>query len=562
MTEESNSIFSTIKYYKNKLKFPTFPKQSNEIQESKEQRDLLFCNSKQRKEESYRYLKEWADNRGEICEKNKAQIEQLSNFCEYQIKQSSEYLSIVYKFFNEKYFHEQQYGQFLLTKPQPALKQNQLSQQLYSEISQAISIFEAVNLKRCEKVSNFSHAISTLILKAEILSDLLDLEKRSNQLLSCINVQKKQLQKQHSLSIQKFKAITDLFPQKQSQRQRKPIFDNPIQNEQQNQNIELKQNQEITHQCEEPSTIKINDISEVLADDQIQINHLSEQSKENIFDKSQLSVQQQGSSSDAPQDQEQNNKKVQQKQFEQSQQRSQSQTLPFSKALVDNQVVKQQSTIDTYKLMMSYMATQSYTIKLINQLIEQVKQYWKHVLMMEQKRTKWAQDSCQIYKDGILDVYNVDVELPQFKLELKEYFNLINIYPGSNSFQNEKDLDEFCKSLMIKELGCQAARLLLIKEFKVNVIDKNSELPSILVLTIDKFVGCWLKYDDSIDAIDTPIFHYPIIEISIQKIGELILDIIPSKNILFMNINNGKQKSKIKFACIDDMEEFITIIKN
>ncbi|CAD8211853.1 unnamed protein product [Paramecium octaurelia] len=565
MTEEPNSIFSTIKYYKNKLKFPTFPKYFSEVDEGKEQKELLFSNSKQRKDESYRYLKEWADNRREILDKNKAQIEWLANICDSKARLSGEYLQIVYKFFNEKYYHEQQYGQFLLTKPQPALKQNPLSQQLYSDISQAISLFEEASLKRCEKVANFSHTLSTQILKVEILQDLLDMDNRSNQLLSCIVAQKKQLQKYNQQSTQKLKAITNLFPQQQSQRVRKPIFDNPIQNEQQNQNIELKQNQEIEKQNEEPSVIKINDISEVLADEQIQVSINSEQSKENIFEQSQSCVLQQESVSDDQKDKEQQLFKERQQQFEKSKQRSiiyQSQTLPYPSTQNENQVQQYQSAVDTYKLMASYMASQAYAIKLMNQLVEQVKQYWKHVVVMEQKRMKWAQDSCQIYKDGIRDVHNVDVELPEFKQEIEQYYSIKNIFPNSNYFENIKDQDEFCKSLIIKELGCQATRLLLVKEFKVNVVEKNSELPSILVITIDKFIGCWLKYDDSIDAIDVPVFHYPIIEVSIQKVGELILDIIPSKNLLFLNINNGKQRSKIKFACIDEMEEFITIIKH
>ena len=86
-------------------------------------------------------------------------------------------------------------------------------------------------------------------------------------------------------------------------------------------------------------------------------------------------------------------------------------------------------------------------------------------------------------------------------MNVEEYFSFKNIFSDSKSFENIKDQEEFCQSLIIKDLGCQAAKLLLIKEFKVNVIEKNSELPSILVLTIDRFVGCWLKYDDSIEGI-------------------------------------------------------------
>ncbi|CAD8142526.1 unnamed protein product [Paramecium pentaurelia] len=86
-----------------------------------------------------------------------------------------------------------------------------MSQYLYSEI-----------------IAKFSHAISTQILKAEILSDLIDLEKRQNQLSNCINAKINQLQKQHSLSIQMLKAITNLFPQQQFHRLNKTIFGNPI----------------------------------------------------------------------------------------------------------------------------------------------------------------------------------------------------------------------------------------------------------------------------------------------------------------------------------------------
>ncbi|CAD8119775.1 unnamed protein product [Paramecium sonneborni] len=573
MSEESNSILSTIQYYKSKIKFPTFSKQYNEMNETQEQKELFFCNSKQRKEESYRQLKEWAQNRREVLDKNKALIEELVNICDYRIRLSGQYLQIVYKFFNEKYFHEQQYGQFLLTKPQPTLKQNPLSHQLYSNIGQAISTFEETNLKNCEKVSNFAHTISNQILKTEILSDLFDLDKKSDQILSCIIAQKKLLQQQYILSAQKLKAITDQFPQQlQNQRARKPIFDNPIQNEQQNQHIEQKQNQTIEDQNIEPSTIKVNDISEVLADDQLQVNNLSEQLKENQIDGTQSCVYQQentdNSSNNSVQKQIDPQLLKDKHYFEmnnEGQKVYQSQTVPFSLPINRNfeQKQKQHQEVDLYKLIMSYTASQSYTIKLLNQLIEKVIQYWKHVTVIEQKRTKWAQESCQIYKEAIKDVHYMNVELPQFKMEVEDYYSFRNIFSDScSSFENVKDQNEFCQSLIIKELGCQAARLLLVKEFKVNVVEKNSELPSILVLTIDKFVGCWLKYDDSTDAIDSPVLHYPISQISIQNIGNLLLEIIPSKNLLFLNISNGRQKSTIKFACIDDMEEFSTIIKN
>ena len=50
-------------------------------------------------------------------EKNREIVEELANSCDYRIRLSVDFLQIAYKFFNEKYFHEQQYAQFLLTKP-------------------------------------------------------------------------------------------------------------------------------------------------------------------------------------------------------------------------------------------------------------------------------------------------------------------------------------------------------------------------------------------------------------------------------------------------------------
>lgn len=92
MSEESNSILTTLKYYKNILKFPSFPKNYSELDESTEQSELFFCNSKQRKEESLRLLKEWASNRMEIFEKNREIVEELANSCDYRIRLSVDFL--------------------------------------------------------------------------------------------------------------------------------------------------------------------------------------------------------------------------------------------------------------------------------------------------------------------------------------------------------------------------------------------------------------------------------------------------------------------------------------
>lgn len=46
MQDEPNSILTTIKYYKNILKFPSFPKTYSELDETAEQNELFFCNSK------------------------------------------------------------------------------------------------------------------------------------------------------------------------------------------------------------------------------------------------------------------------------------------------------------------------------------------------------------------------------------------------------------------------------------------------------------------------------------------------------------------------------------
>lgn len=53
----------------------------------------------------------------ELFERNREIVEELANSCDYKIRLSVDFLQIVYKFFNEKYFHEQQYAQFLITKP-------------------------------------------------------------------------------------------------------------------------------------------------------------------------------------------------------------------------------------------------------------------------------------------------------------------------------------------------------------------------------------------------------------------------------------------------------------
>lgn len=95
----------------------------------------------------------------DVFEKNREIVEELANSCDYRIRLSVDFLQIAYKFFNEKYFHEQQYAQFLLTKPQPSLKQNPLSQTLYQCVGQAVTTFEENNLKRCEKIANFAHTI-------------------------------------------------------------------------------------------------------------------------------------------------------------------------------------------------------------------------------------------------------------------------------------------------------------------------------------------------------------------------------------------------------------------
>ncbi|CAD8113746.1 unnamed protein product [Paramecium primaurelia] len=627
MTEESNSILTTIKYYKSILKFPSFPKQYSELDETQEQNELFFCNSKQRKEESLRLLKEWAQNRMELFEKNREIVEELANSCDYRIRLSVDFLQIVYKFFNEKYFHEQQYAQFLITKPQPALKQNPLNQQLYSTIGISISTFEEYNLKRLEKIANFAHSIQTEILKAQSFHDLSDMDKQLDLLLSSIITQKKLLQNYITSAGQKLNQIIQQFPQHQPpQRQRKPIFDDQQQQPQQSrtdkilQNIsalgtllvgasslqdpvemelnqqmkeqerqireqqlkeeqslsngsELQQEQEaqqqkqeinkeeeqVVKQIQNDQILKVENQVE-LQDKQIETQDKQIELKENQQDQQQQKSPESLSSAEYYKQQQQ---LKEQQQFEQNKLRSknyQPQGQQNQQIIYEDDGRKQNNQpVDLYRLIISFVATQQYANKLLNQLAEKVLQYWKQVIAIESKRAQWAKDSCLIYKKGIAEVHNLQVELPELSIDVDQHYNLRKILPKEIAQFEDGHQEEFIQTLVIKEIGCQAARLLLVKEFKVHVIDKNNELSAILVLTIDKYVGCWLKHEDTIEAVDNPVLHYPIKGMAIQKVNELILDIMPSRHLLFLNIANDRQKSKIKFQTADDMEEFCTI---
>ncbi|CAD8169702.1 unnamed protein product [Paramecium octaurelia] len=626
MSEDSNSILTTIKYYKSILKFPSFPKQYSELDETQEQNELFFCNSKQRKEESLKLLKEWAQNRMDIFEKNREIVEELANSCDYRIRLSVDFLQIVYKFFNEKYFHEQQYAQFLITKPQPALKQNPLNQLLYSTVGTSISTFEENNLKRLEKIANFAHTIQTEILKAQSFHDLSDMDKQLDLLLSSIISQKKLLQNYITSAGQKLNLIIQQFPQHaQPQRQRKPIFDDQQQQSQQSQQqpqqsrtdkilqnisalgtllvgasslqdpVEMELNQQMKEQerqireqqlKEEQSLSNGSELQQNLENqeqkqgpnqeeeqvdkqsqnekpqEQESQSALKENQNEQSFEQKQIPQKLSGSLSSAEYYKQQQQQKERQ-QFESNNIRSknyqsQEQSFQQNKYEDDGRKINNQP-VDVYRLIISFVATQQYANKLLNQLAEKVLQYWKQVITIEQKRAQWAKDSCLIYKKGIAEVHNLQVELPELVIDVEQHYNLKKILPKEIAQFEDGHQEEFIQTLVIKEIGCQAARLLLVKEFRVHVIDKNNEQSAILVLTIDKYVGCWLKHDDTIEAVDNPVLHYPIKGMAIQKVNELILDIMPSRHLLFLNIANDRQKSKIKFQTPDDMEEFCTI---
>ncbi|CAK78368.1 unnamed protein product (macronuclear) [Paramecium tetraurelia] len=622
MSEDSNSILTTIKYYKSILKFPSFPKQYSELDETQEQNDLFFCNSKQRKEESLKLLKEWAQDRMELFERNREIVEELANSCDYKIRLSVDFLQIAYKFFNEKYFHEQQYAQFLITKPQPALKQNPLNQSLYSTVGTSVSTFEEHNLKRLEKIANFAHSIQTDILKAKSFSELSDMDRKLDVLLSSIITQKKLLQNYITSAGQKLNLIIQQFPQHQvPQRQRKPIFDDQQQqNKTDKQNTQAQGNEVVGTEClQNPAEKGLNksikeqerQIREQQLKDEQSLSNGSEFQQEELQEQQEQKQEQQDEAKceiiqnkeEQPQqlqNQEQFNdsqeQSVQQQQqekqaqhfvetlnsaemYKQQQQLKERQTFDQNKLKSKNyqsqgqpniqQQIKneddgkkqQNQQVDVYRLIVSFVATQQYANKLLNQLVEKVISYWKQVIAIEQTRAQWAKDSCQIYKNGIAEVHNLQVELPELKIDVEDHYKLKKLLPKEMSQFEDGNEEDFLQTLVIKELGCQAARLLLIKEFKVNVIDKTNEIQAILVLTIDKYVGCWFKHDETVEvkAIDNPVLHYPINGMAIQKVNELVLDIMPSRHLLFLNIANDRQKSRIKFQTADDMEEFCTI---
>ncbi|CAD8127693.1 unnamed protein product [Paramecium sonneborni] len=622
MSEESNSILTTIKYYKSILKFPSFSKQYSELDESQEQNELFFCNSKQRKEESLRLLRDWAQNRMELFEKNREIIEELESSCDQRIRLSVDFLQIVYKFFNEKYFHEQQYAQFLITKPQPALKQNLLNQQLYSAIGTSISTFEEYNLKRLEKIANFAHTIQTQILKAQSFLDLSDMDRQLDLILSSIITQKRLLQTYIKSAGQKLNLIIQQFPQHQSsQKQRKPIFNDQQQQPQQSRTDKILQNISAlgtllvgASSLQDPVEMELNqqmkDQERQIREQQLKEEQSLSNGNELQQEKQQKEEQQQETQTNKQEGQEDIQQKVEnleqlkenqieqkieqelqqekltQKQteslsgaeyYKQKQLLKERQQQEENKLSTKNYQSQNQPNIqlqnnyeddgrkvtnqpnDLYRLIISFVATQQYTNKLLNQLSEKVLQYWKQIAAIELKRAQWAKDSCLIYKKGMQEVHNLQVELPELTIDVDQHYNIKKLLPKEIAQFDDNHQDEFISTLVIKEIGCQAARLLLVKEFKVHVIDKNNELQAILILTIDKYVGCWLKHDYTMEAVDNPVLHYPISGMAIQKVNELILDIMPSRHLLFLNIANDRQKNKIKFQTADDMEEFFTI---
>ena len=92
------------------------------------------------------------------------------------------------------------------------MKHNPLANGLYGGITETISTFEEDNLKRCERVANFAHDIQTSILKGSIFAEFAEMDKKSDQLLSGIIMQKKLLQTYITNAGTKLNQIISQFP--------------------------------------------------------------------------------------------------------------------------------------------------------------------------------------------------------------------------------------------------------------------------------------------------------------------------------------------------------------
>jgi hypothetical protein len=106
--------------------------------------------------------------------------------------------------------------------------------------------------------------------------------------------------------------------------------------------------------------------------------------------------------------------------------------------------------------------------------------------------------------------------------------------------------ENFKERLTIPSVECQAARILVVKEFKVlRALPNKREMTAVLVLSIDKYLGCWDKLDQKvIDSnvthryVDTekPVFHQHIDSLSIKKTSTTEVEIMPTKHVLFVNV--------------------------
>lgn len=86
--ETGGSLMNTIRYYKSLLRFPQ--RNYAELEEN-EHKDLFFSNSKQRKDESLRLLKDWAQERMDVFERSREIVEELASQSDYRIRVSVDF---------------------------------------------------------------------------------------------------------------------------------------------------------------------------------------------------------------------------------------------------------------------------------------------------------------------------------------------------------------------------------------------------------------------------------------------------------------------------------------
>ncbi|KAM3140811.1 hypothetical protein pb186bvf_007038 [Paramecium bursaria] len=537
-----------------------FGYQKFEDQQDQQEHELFYSNSKQRKEEALKLLREWARETTAVIENTRELLENFANKVDYQSRLSVDLLQVAYRFFHEKHFQEQQYAQFLLTKP--LVDKYKIHQSFTKQISQ----FEQENLKRQEKIGLFAHKINSTILKSEMFSEFAEMDKKSEVILSAIVIQRK-------LIASYIRAAGNCLAQIVPPRQRKPIFENKTQQilsnistlgtiitgtlpHQQDPNEE-----ELERQIEEQNKqqAQIRQLSEAglsNGEESIQNEQVPSQMRENVISSINEIKADQSPTKEDQVNQEQENiqpqqlsnaeKYIQRQNSEQSSQGS----LRKSKSYKPEEQPLPNNNLDLFRLMISFIYQQQQAIQALNKLGEKSINYWQHVQIVENQRNKWAKEACRIYREGVIETYGTQIE--ELDISFEENYDLKELIGLS-----EEDLNSQIK---INNIQCQAPKLLCLKEFKVFFVDKVGELPALLIVTIDQFAGCWCRNDFQMENIDNPIFHLPIKGMALVKDG-LFLDVMPSKHVLFLNIANDRRKTRIRFSTLDDMEEFCTIVR-